>query len=551
MSDALHPDIPLHVVGPNFSQLNPIESMGHLAVMQNQLNQARLFQQTFAAKMGLGAVIAGSPDLDSAFQNAVRSPYIAFAPEVATMLKGLQLADTQIGKQRQDMALTTIDAARKSMAGAYQNPAAFGPLISTIASTIPPGAAGEASRAALQNFGTAVTDGLGPVDSSGKPIPLESLNAQQRAQVVSKFQTNLVGAMTAAGMSPTAQEPVVGAPQTVQRGGQVDIGVRAPVSLGGGFSATTSLPMTQAPGYQAPGAVPVGGALGPYGTGLAAPSGASLSMSLPSASLAATPSPSGNIAVPPGAKPSIPLPVGVGGVTDVNANPQTKSLSTDFAEADRRAYESALTTQGNIASMSREFDTLTQKGGAGLLTPGGLAPEFRLSLAKGINSFYQMIHKEPPIAPDQVAAGEGIVKNMNQMRVSVLTQMLGTQREAAMTIASMEKAVPGLDNSVLGARLVMSLINASSQRVIDERNFKNDWSQKFGGNLSGADEAFNTQKPPTQYVNDAMSELGMTTQGFDSPESVRNAVHMGWILPSQGVKILENQWPQGHPAGAH
>src|SRR5690242_20726141 len=121
----LDPSISLQATVPQASgaaAYNPIETMGHLAVLQNQLNQARLFQQTFAAKMGLGQLIASSPDLDSAF-NAVRgSPLIGFAPEVANLIRQMQLAGVQIAGEQQKQVGTALESAQKYTAMAFNNP---------------------------------------------------------------------------------------------------------------------------------------------------------------------------------------------------------------------------------------------------------------------------------------------------------------------------------------------------------------------------------------------------------------------------------------------
>lgn len=523
-SAALRPNIPLAVKVPQAQAAasNPFQALGTLALVQNQLNQARLFQQTFQAKAIAGGILAQAPNLDAGVEALFANPQVmAFAPEIPNIVRQTQMTETQIAGARQTQALTATAALQKSLAMTYNNPEALPEVLAANMAMLPQGAAGAAAKEAMMDFVSAV-------------VP----KGLQGQAALDKFHTNLAGAFTASGMSPDMQAGVTG--QVVapfSTGGQLHVGaVARPAALGGGLAAGgTALPMTQAPGYQAPGTIPVGGALGPYGAAAATGGGVA-----PSA-----------VAIPPDARPTIPIPAGVGGLPDISANPYTKELATEFAGPEQRAYSNAVATKGSLLEMNSAFDELVKGGGSGFLTPGGLGAQFRTNAAKSINSFYQMIGQSPPFDPSKVAWTEDITKNMNRMRLTVLTQLLGNQREAAETIQSMEQAVPGINNSFLGAKVVMSMLNAGSQRLIDERNFKNAWSQKFGGNLSGAAEAFNNAKPATSYVADAFGSLGMTPGGaFQTPEAVRHAVQMGWMTRSQGVKALETQWPNGHPQGA-
>jgi len=65
--------------------------------------------------------------------------------------------------------------------------------------------------------------------------------------------------------------------------------------------------------------------------------------------------------------------------------------------------------------------------------------------------------------PKAQAAGEDIIKNTQRMGINTLQTMLGSQREAAETIKNMtEKGVPGLDNSVMGFKVVSASIKAAA-----------------------------------------------------------------------------------------
>lgn len=254
----LDPSISLQAQVPQFAAQNPIQTLGSLAVMQNQLNQARLFQQTFAAKMQMGQMIASSPDLDTAFNNITKSGLVGYAPELALMVKQMHQAEVGIAGEQQKQVGTALEGAQKYTAMAFNNPAMM-PQVQKMALDSLPANAPPAARAALNDYFTAITSGVQP--------------GMTPQQATGTFQSNAIGAMTSAGIPAPTQQMVTGETGLAPLGGSLQPYYRAPIGAGGGLTPTgPGLPMTLSPQVTEPGRLIVGGAAGTGGGGgLAAP----------------------------------------------------------------------------------------------------------------------------------------------------------------------------------------------------------------------------------------------------------------------------------------
>ncbi len=341
-------------------------------------------------------------------------------------------------------------------------------------------------------------------------------------------------------------------------------GVQAPPQLGGGFEQGNAVPNTLAPTVTSgPGNVPlvVGGGGG--GMGGSGGSGGGVARPLPTPqngtnppgnppqnapqnALSAQPAGDGKPLIPPGlpmVSPSVGK--GVGGLNLLSASQldEAKTLQDDYAGPERKAFENANTTMGLLTEMDRDFDTMAK--GGGFLVPGSGA-KFRSSLAKFANTVGQMVNKDgaPLFDPSKVASIENLTKDTRRMGLTVLTTMLGNQREAAQTISNITQAVPDIENTYLGGKLLISSIKAATQRAIDQRNFENAWQAdpRNQGNLTGAIEAFNKAHPAQDYAAKVMDSFGLDATGFKSPQSVIQAVQQGYLTRTQASKILHDQF---------
>jgi len=132
--------------------------------------------------------------------------------------------------------------------------------------------------------------------------------------------------------------------------------------------------------------------------------------------------------------------------------------------------------------------------------------------------------------------------------------MLGTQREAAETIKNITtKGTPSINNSYLGAKLIIESNRMAAQRLIDEHDFRNAWmaDPRNKGNLQGADVAFNNKFPASSYMNKVLEEFGLDGAGkFRSPEAILSAYSRGLLTPNQAKDLVRRQFPDFNPSAA-
>jgi hypothetical protein len=140
-----------------------------------------------------------------------------------------------------------------------------------------------------------------------------------------------------------------------------------------------------------------------------------------------------------------------------------------------------------------------------------------------------------------------MVKDTKRMGLMVVNQFLGGQREAASVIQGVTQSVPGIENTYMGAKLVAGSLQSVMQRVIDERNFQNQWQAKNQGDLNGSAEAFNTEHPPQDYAKSVLKPFGLTENGFKSKADIANAVKEGYLTKSQAYDIAKQQFNYNGP----
>jgi hypothetical protein len=182
---------------------------------------------------------------------------------------------------------------------------------------------------------------------------------------------------------------------------------------------------------------------------------------------------------------------------------QEKQLPAQFEKA-KDSYESA---QSLMLQLRQMQDQLGELGTAGFLAPGS-GDTRRLAFAKTMNSLatsYLGIDandtKKLPFNPNKVASGEDIAKGTTRLGFD-LARQLGS-REALMVVQQAIGAVPGIENTPRGAKLIFGSLNAAAQRQSDYYEYLQRWAGTHTNTL-GADVAFNKAFPVEHYANQAL-----------------------------------------------
>jgi hypothetical protein len=84
-----------------------------------------------------------------------------------------------------------------------------------------------------------------------------------------------------------------------------------------------------------------------------------------------------------------------------------------------------------------------------------------------------------------------------------LARTLGA-REAMQIVQGAIKANPGVANTPVGSRMVLNSIRQNAQRDNDYFEFATNFAQTHGGDLVGAEVAFNKANPPSLYARRAI-----------------------------------------------
>jgi hypothetical protein len=183
---------------------------------------------------------------------------------------------------------------------------------------------------------------------------------------------------------------------------------------------------------------------------------------------------------------------------------QTETARDAFGEKARSGFASALNSQRQLAEMESEFDALNAKPG---WYSTGTGAEWKMRTGRTINTLVQSMGGKPIFNEEKLAAGEDIVKLSKLLGMQVLTSSFGGNREAASIVESTQKAVPGMENTPLGAKLLLSSMKEGAQFLVDQHTFMSDWYQTHKGDMVGADVAFAKAYSPNKYAFRAISQI--------------------------------------------
>lgn len=203
-----------------------------------------------------------------------------------------------------------------------------------------------------------------------------------------------------------------------------------------------------------------------------------------------------------------------------------KESTKDFFGKDQDVYQSALSTKANMAQLSAQIDNLNQ-------TPGywatGAGAEGRLAVAKGWNATMQALGADPSknkdvfFDPAKIGTAEDLNSQSTIAGMQAAKEFYGGQREAQQIIQQTIKTKPGMGTTYEGAKRIISAFDEASNYNIDKRNFQVNWLQSHPGDLTGANEAFNTTNPPEKYSQRAVSQF--------QPIKINTASGKGQLLP--------------------
>ena len=474
-------------------------TLGGLAGIQNQLNQNRLFQQSFAAKQAAGKIIASSPDMGTAAQLMQQNPTVAgFYPEIISNA----LANNKLNIETQG---TLHDQSQSVLQGVYKALGAASSAPDQFDNALKLGLAGAPATALAQ------------LKQQGDPIgllqkvlgPLAKSDPQRFKQVVAGLQlgagidpAKVFGASGA--VPPTALQSPGGGVQIIGGLGGATPPGGGPTPTGGGPTPTPSTP------------TPTPSTLASDGSPLYAPDSA-----IPKAKL------------------------GINGLP-IRSAEQQKSVEQQLERfnSDQPKYDAAANSSAQIDSVLADIKT-TAKGG-GFLQPGA-GGTWRVGLAKAINFAHNVVDPSSPAPFDseKIAAGESALKGTTQLGFQLSNQMFGGQHQALGLVNDALHAVPGMDNTPLGAMLVGDLLKAGSQWVQEQRQFKQDWSARSAGDLTGSDTAYVTLHSPSKLVQGVLDKYGLGAEGFKKPEDVRQQFQDGLLTRGQAHEILKKQFGMG------
>lgn len=522
---------PLGVTGPAAPAAgsNPLSMVDSFADVAGKMNQLKLFNQTYAARQRAGQIMATAPDVATGLDLMQKDPQVAaFAPEIAATTAGTLNVLTQQRGQIQSQGNDAFTNVIKGLPAVLEDPSQWAALTQSTLALANPQIRPQLAQS-LGYLQKALSD------------PMPDGSPATRADM----EKRLAG-WTIAGGAGDAIPRILGAPAQVPTGGEIQTGTISPAQGGvngqapgeftaGGNPLKLTLPPQIPQGPSGPMA-PVGGQ---YGLG----AGGDLhEPETPGSSALAG---DGKPLLPPDGKFESPsVGTGLGGLKVLSRAQQTAADDEikDWGTTGLRAFNNANQTMALLTEMDHDYDTMAR--GGGFLVPG-TAADIRGSLGKLVNTLSQATGSAPPFDPSKVASIEQFTKDTRRMGLTVLTTMLGNQREAAQTINNITEAVPGINNTYLGGKLLIGSIRAATQRAIDQRNFENAWQSKNQGNLTGAEEAFNAAHPAQDYANQVLGSFGMTEKGFASPDAVLKAVQQGYLTRAQASTILKSQFPSG------
>ncbi len=557
------PTISLGVTGgkegpatPGFQPSNPLSLINGITELQTRQLALQTARQTFAAKQKIGKIMAGAGSVTEGLAQAAQDPDVqAWVPDVAQTIQQTQNIAQQYKGQVQGQTADAFQHVGSLLLGGLVDPASVERNLPLVLNNIPDRGIRETVRQSAEHAIQGLSVGMKPnsnndpaVAQANKDIYTKNLTAAGLATGTLDAMSKLggtAGTVTAPGgaLQPTITAPTLPAPVSGNAPGSTRL-AGPPVAQGlqPTLSAPGNLPVNEGQGGQRWTGTDAGNPLAPAPRPSTAPASTSASASEePSSAPPSQTAGDGSPLIPSGYKLQAPGKKAgvVGGVPIGPAAVISQKLAESFGGEERAAYNNAGPSLALLDEMDRNFDNMSKDGG--FMTPGSFG-ELRAKTAKMLNTIAQANGAVPPFDPSKVASAEDILKGTQRMGPAVLQTLLGQQREAAETIKNMnEKGVPGIENSPLGAKLLISSIAQATKRQMDLYEFKNALAPGNGGDLTGADAAFNKLHPATGYIDKALKEFGLTKDGFRDVGALETAVRNGYLTPSMAAAQAKKQ----------
>ncbi len=533
-------------LGPQLQQqapVNPLGIMEGFAQLQNTLNQNKLFQQTFAARQRLGQIMAAAPDTETGFATAMKDPVAGpFAGEAISAYRQGMLADAQLQGVQQEQAQGGMKGVLGGLTIGLTDPSQVPAAVSSQLKLLSPVARARVEPA-INSLVTSLTSGLPKDPDAAKAA----------------FQQRLVALNVA---SPESVQSILGRPETRNLGGSIQSGVTAPAQglpgvAPGAFVPGNGLSMGAAPSVQlSPGGAPFALPGIPGGAPASGTNGMGEIPVIPggipptaAAAPAATPQPSKDLAgdgkpLLADTRPTTPASSANQGIMLNPAQAKlNEGLVDSLAKEGPNNMQRAMLGIAQTDEVGADLDKLHSAGG--LQEPGALG-DFRNGLAKMVNTFEAATGSKLDFDPASVASYEQLNKDTRRMGLSLLTSTLGNQREAAQTITGITQAVPSVDNTYLGAKLVNASIKAQFQWAKDEVTYAAEVANNNNGDIRSAFTDFAKEHPAQGYADAVLQQFGLVKTkagvGFPDVAGVKNAIKSGLISPEEARAIAKQQF---------
>jgi len=216
----------------------------------------------------------------------------------------------------------------------------------------------------------------------------------------------------------------------------------------------------------------------------------------------------------------------------------TDAAADAFGEKSRAQYASAAGTVRTMEDMEQQVDRLNAGGPNWYNTGAGAAA--KLEFAKTINGLAQSTGLGTgPFDIDKLAAGEDVTKQAKLAGMQVLSTMFGGSKEAASIIHSTQAAVPNIENTPQGFKLLVNGYKEAARWQMDQHAFMTNWYAQHAGNMVGADVAFTQQYRPEMYTRRGISQV----QPYEIPGS--NPTELKRFLP--GTQVIVKADPTKTP----
>jgi hypothetical protein len=158
---------------------------------------------------------------------------------------------------------------------------------------------------------------------------------------------------------------------------------------------------------------------------------------------------------------------------------------------------------GSMVNVEHDIDALGPKW-------MGAGAELKGNFAKGWNSFVDTLPGSDAVKaaakfdPSKVSSWEEFNKEQIRAGMQLINSNFGGSREAASIIQMGKMAVPGVENTYLGAKYVSSTIKAAAQRQIDLYEYQAAHPDQLPA-VSAVQ--FNNTHPPQMYAMKGITDV--------------------------------------------